>query len=74
VGSFTVQGFNPLIDAGDPAAFPLELSFNTGAASFVMTAAAVPEPTSLFLLGQAALVLLLIQRRVRRKAARVMTR
>lgn len=52
VSSFSITGINPLVDGSDPAAFPLQLTFNTPTASFTMlpldaTAAATPEPTSM---------------------------
>ncbi len=48
VSSFVVSGINPLVDAADPLAFPIQLAFDTPTASFTMTGvAAVPEATSI---------------------------
>jgi hypothetical protein len=70
VSSFTIAGFNPVVDGANTAGFPLELGFSTANASFTMTGvAAVPEPRSLILLGQAALVLAAAGTVVRRPSA-----
>lgn len=36
VSAFTVSGINPLVEEGDPNAFPIQLAFNTATASFSM--------------------------------------
>jgi hypothetical protein len=45
---FVVQGISPLVDGGDPLAFPTYLAFDAPTASFKMTP--IPEPSSLALL------------------------
>lgn len=48
VSSFDVTGIQPLADAADPLAFPLQLTFNTPTASFTMQGIEpVPEPSTL---------------------------
>ncbi|MBY0399267.1 hypothetical protein K2X89_03160 [Myxococcota bacterium] len=44
VSSFEIRGIDPLLDATDQTAFPIQLSFDRDAASFSMTPIAVPEP------------------------------
>jgi hypothetical protein len=66
VDHFTISGINPLADAGDPSAFPLQLGFNTATASFNMTA--VPEPS--LALSCAAALLLLATRPSKTRSAR----
>ncbi len=44
---FTVGGIDPLVDGGDPTAFPAFISFDQSLVSFTQTP--VPEPTSLVL-------------------------
>ena len=58
VSSFSVTGINPLVDAANPTAFPLQIAFTTLTADFQMVAlqadgtpvttvtTAVPEPSS----------------------------
>jgi hypothetical protein len=55
VDRFTVAGITPLVDAADPAAFPLKLAFSTPTASFRMLA--VPEPGTLGLVLITSLML-----------------
>jgi hypothetical protein len=67
VSEFSVTGINPLVDAADPLAFPLKLSFNTSTADFDMQAlpgaSAIPEPSSVLLLGSGIAVVFLAMRR-----------
>ncbi len=49
ISEFTISGINPLVDAEDPLAFPLQIAFTTPTGSFTMTAV-VPEPASALLL------------------------
>jgi len=53
VSEFTITGISPAVDAADPAAFPLQLAFDTLSADFTMTPiVAVPElPGSLLMLA-----------------------
>src|SRR5262249_47483119 len=52
VRSFSIREIDPSVDAADPRAFPLRLEFSTSTAAFSMTAVtAVPEPSSVLLLG-----------------------
>lgn len=60
VNEFTVQGIEPLVDAADATAFPLQLAFNTATADFMM--AAVPEPTCGLLMTLGGLGILLARR------------
>ena len=48
VDFFTVSGISPLVDGGNPTAFPTFLAFDRPTASFTMTP--IPEPASLLLL------------------------
>jgi len=51
VSEFTVAGIQPLVDANNPIAFPLQLQFSTPTASFDMIALTpVPGPATLILL------------------------
>ncbi len=53
VDRFTVRGISPLVDAEDPAGFPLRIAFDADTASFRMIA--IPEPASgILLLAMAA--------------------
>lgn len=54
VEEFTVQGISPLVEEGDPTAFPLQLQYNTDTASFTMTP--IPEPAAWTLAVLAGLV------------------
>ena len=61
VSSFKMIGIDPLIDGGDPMAFPLQLDFDTVTASFTMVAltadSATTTDSSIFLgLGSLALM------------------
>lgn len=50
VSGFSVRGISPLTDANDETAFPIQLAFDGGTASFTMTANfVIPEPHSLAL-------------------------
>jgi hypothetical protein len=60
VSAFEISSINPLVDPNNPSAFPLELAFNTGTASF--TQQAVPEPAELGLFGAGLVVLAMIRR------------
>ena len=52
VSSFKITGINPLVDPANPSAFPLLLDFNNETVDFSMAALeAVPEPSTLALLG-----------------------
>ena len=51
VDLFTVTGINPLVDGGDPLAFPTFLAFDQLTVSFTQTPVAIPEPASLLFLG-----------------------
>ncbi len=51
VPGFKITGIDPLVDLGDPTAFPLQIEFNTPTASFQMTPITVPEPSAIFGLG-----------------------
>ena len=55
VGEFTVRGINPLVDGGDPLAFPTFLTFDQQTVSFTMTA--IPEPTAFVLALVTSLVI-----------------
>ena len=48
VESFTISGITPPGLSDDPAAFPIQLAFNTPSASFTQTAITVPEPSTAF--------------------------
>lgn len=53
VSEFTINGINPLVDAEDPLAFPIKLSYSDSTASFSMRAnliTQVPEPTALLMI------------------------
>jgi hypothetical protein len=56
VSSFRVTGIDPLVDGGDPGAFPIQLAFNTPTASFTMTP--IPEPASMAWLGTVSVALM----------------
>lgn len=56
VTSFRILGISPTVDGEDPLAFPIQLSFSSGIASFSMTPIAVPEPSSMLLAGMGALL------------------
>jgi hypothetical protein len=49
VSSFEIFGIKPKVDSADGGAFPLQLAFNTASANFTMRA--VPEPSSIVLIG-----------------------
>ena len=53
VSAFTVTGIDPPFDPTDPGAFPIELAFNSPTADFDAEplGTAVPEPSSVLLLG-----------------------
>lgn len=57
VDLFTVTGITPLVDGGDPLAFPTFLTFDQLTVSFTQTPMAIPEPASLLLLGLAGILL-----------------
>jgi hypothetical protein len=52
VPKFTVTGINPLVDGGDPLAFPTFLAFDQQTVSF--TQRPIPEPATLVLIALAA--------------------
>lgn len=57
VTSFTVLGITPLVDGGDPLAFPIQLAFNTEVATFAQFAVtAVPEPASISVIAAGLLL------------------
>jgi len=58
-----VSGIAPLVDPGNPSAFPLELAFNTPTADFEMQAISVVAPASVSLLI-AGMILVWITRKV----------
>lgn len=47
VSGFKISGIKPLVDLGNPTAFPLQIEFNTPTASFTMTPMEVPEPLTI---------------------------
>jgi hypothetical protein len=51
VGAFVVHGIDPSVDAADPGAFPVKLSFNKTTAQFTAMAIAVPEPATYAMLA-----------------------
>ena len=51
VDKFAVTGINPLVDGGDPLAFPTFLTFDQLTVSFTQTPLVVPEPSSMSLLA-----------------------
>ncbi len=46
VARFAVTGIDPLVDTGDPAGFPLKITFNNAPVDFTMTPLVVPEPST----------------------------
>jgi hypothetical protein len=59
VSSFSILGIDPLVDAANPAGFPLKLEFNTSTADFQMSAlteSEVPEPATFFAAGIALML------------------
>ena len=46
VDFFTVTGIDPLVDGGDPLAFPTYLAFDQLTVSFTQTPLAIPEPSA----------------------------
>jgi len=56
VDLFTVTGINPLVDGGDPLAFPTFLTFDQLTVSFTQTPMVIPEPSALQLVSIAAML------------------
>jgi hypothetical protein len=54
VSKFTVTGIDPLVDGGDPLAFPTFLAFDEQTVTFTQTP--IPEPGTLSLIASAALM------------------
>lgn len=67
VSSFSIVGFEPLVNPDDPNAFPIQLGFNTDTASFNQYALTreVPEPTPIALFGLGLAVLSLSRKNKR---------
>lgn len=69
VDAFEIRGINPLVDAANPLAFPLQLAFSTSTASFDMIAqqpvGQIPEPSTwlLMLSGLAGIIGMRYRRR-----------
>lgn len=63
VSSFQVTGIDPVVDGGDPLAFPTFLQFDQTIVSFTQTPLVIPEPASAIFAMLALCVVLAMQQR-----------
>lgn len=75
VSKFTISGIDPAVDGSSPTAFPIRVGFDRVDASVRATAfsaddaaPAIPEPSSILLLGTGGLALIAKMRRKKKQA------